>query len=310
VRVLVTGATGFVGRHLQKAFLAEGDDVLTVGGPADETGDEPWARLDLLSLDSVREAVGKALPEGIIHLAGFSSVAKSHQEPAKAFAVNTLGTAHLLVAVRELVPRCRVLLVSTGEVYGPISAGELANEQMPLNPLSPYAASKASAETIGQQFFRGYGTQVVNARSFAHIGPGQTTNFVVPSLAAQVAAVKQGSGSTGIQVGNLDPVRDFLHVQDVVAAYRILLTKGEPGRTYNVCRGEGRSIRSLLDELQSLANTHAELVVDPARVRPVEIPWLVGNPGILRSLGWAPRYSVRDALQEVLGEQMEAKVST
>ena len=138
-------------------------------------------QLDLVSKDSVFAAVKGAAPEGVIHLAGFSSVGKSHEDPSGAFAVNALGSTHLLAAIRAHAPKAKVLLVSTGEVYGNVPEGLWVNEGAPLNPLSPYAVSKASAEAVGFQFFRSYGTHVLSARSFNHVGPGQAENFVVPS---------------------------------------------------------------------------------------------------------------------------------
>lgn len=301
MRVFVTGADGFVGRHLCAALRAAGDEVLEAHGPRAETVSSTALHLDISELDKVREAVAEAKPDAVIHLAGFSSVAKSHQNPPRVYAVNALGAVNLLTAVRESVPKARVLLVSSGEVYGPVPAGTRAAEETPRMPLSPYAASKAAAELAGVQFHRNYGMNVVIARPFNHLGAGQDPTFVVPSFAAQIGAIALGRIDPVLRTGNLDAVRDFSHVKDVVAAYQLLVTKGEAGQTYNVCSGEGRTIGSVLEEMLQLTGVQARIELDPARLRPSDIPSLVGAPDKLRALGWEPKLTLTDALRDVLG---------
>lgn len=303
MRILVTGADGFVGRHLCRFLKLQGDEVIEAHGPS--AGDE--RKLDITDASDVLERVRQAKPEGVIHLAGFSSVGKSHLEPNLVFQVNAVGTVNLLAAVREAALRARVLLVGSGEMYGSVPGDARATESTPLAPLSPYAASKLAAECAGMQFNRSYGIAVVCARPFNHLGAGQDPGFVVPSFASQVQTIAQGNSEPVLKVGNLEPIRDFSHVLDVVAAYRLLLESGEPGTAYNVCSGEGRSIRSLLDELLSLAGLDASVEVDRSRVRPVEIPRLVGSPERLQQLGWAPSRTVRDALRDVLEEYRRAR---
>jgi GDP-4-dehydro-6-deoxy-D-mannose reductase len=300
MRTLVTGADGFVGTHLCAHLRAAGDEVVEVHGPH---GAHPSAlRMDLTDEAQVRAAVEEARPEGVIHLAGFSSVGQSHQAPGLALAVNALGTTYLLAALRATCPDARVLLISSGEVYGPVAPGTRASEDAPLVPTSPYSASKVAAELVGQQFQRSYGLPVVIVRPFNHLGRGQSPTFAIPSFAAQVRAIRQGHAQPLLQVGNLEPVRDFSHVADVVEAYRLLLQRGQPGAAYNVCSGTGRTLRSVLEELLALAGVHASVVVDPARLRPADIPSLVGDASRLRALGWRPRRTVTDALREVLDE--------
>ena len=304
MRVLVTGADGFVGRHLCAHLQACRDDVVAPGGPREGAGEDEF-RLDVTRPQDVRALVERVRPEGVIHLAGLSSVGKSHQAPAAYFQVNALGTVHLLAALKEAAPQARVLLVGSGEMYGALPPDVAATEDMPLRPLSPYAASKVAAEVAGLQFHASYGLQVISVRPFNHLGAGQDANFVVPSFAAQLQAIARGASEPLLRVGNLEPIRDFSHVKDVVAAYRLLLEAGEPGQAYNICSGEGRSIRSLLDELLRLSSVHAQVEVDPARVRPVELPSLVGNPARLRRLGWAPCHTVSEALQDALAEHAQ-----
>ncbi|MGQ0506084.1 MAG: GDP-mannose 4,6-dehydratase [Myxococcaceae bacterium] len=304
MRVLVTGADGFVGRHLVPALARAGHEVVPAAGPTAEL-----RALDITRAEQVRRLIAEVKPEGLIHLAGQSSVAKSHDDPAQSFAVNALGTVNLLCAVREHVPTARLLLVGSGEMYGPVPVGELANEDTPLLPNSPYAAAKVAGEHAGLQFWQSYGIPVISARPFNHLGPGQQRHFVVPSFAAQVAAIARGEQAPEIRAGNLEPLRDFSHVQDVVNAYVLLLEKGIPGQAYNVCSATARSVRSVLDELLSLAKVTAHVELDPAKPRPAEIPSLAGSNLKLRALGWAPRRTVTQALTEVLAEMDPSALS-
>ncbi|WP_394838086.1 GDP-mannose 4,6-dehydratase [Pendulispora rubella] len=301
MRILVTGADGFVGKHLCRHLRDDGADVFELRGP--ETPGP--ANIDLTDGEAVARAVHEYRPEGVVHLAGFSSVAQSHADPARAFAVNVLGTVNILAALRKSAPAARTVVVSSGEVYGKISEGQHATETSPLAPSSPYAASKAAAETAAGQFFRSYGLPVVVARPFNHLGAGQAAHFVVPSFARQLLAIRTGKIEARLEVGNLEPVRDFSHVRDVVEAYRLLLLRGAPGEAYNVGSGTGRSILSVLGELRNLVGVDVEPTVSPERFRPAEIPYLVGDAAKLRALGWQPKRTVTEALRDVIEEVTE-----
>ncbi len=303
MKVLVTGADGFVGTHLVRVLRDRGDLVEACGGPENPGG------LAITDRNAVEARIREARPDAVVHLAGVSSVAQSHQQPSATFEVNALGAAHLLEAVHLHAPGARVLLVGSGEVYGPVSRGDRASENDPVRPLSPYAASKVAAEVLARQMASSYGLAVILARPFNHLGPGQSPGFVVPSLARQLLAVGSGRASAVISVGDLSPVRDFSHVLDVVEGYLLLLERGQPGEIYNLCSGEGRSIEELLQELQLLIGTRAEVRVDPQRLRPVEIPWLVGTPARIESLGWRRRRTVTDALKELIDSLREARPS-
>src|SRR5262249_41670431 len=296
MKVLVTGADGFVGRHLVRALEARGDTVWAAGGPGGVRA------LEVTNQAEVSRWVRQFEPAGIIHLAGISSVARSHSAPGEAVAVNVIGAANLPHAIREHAPKARVLLVGSGEEYGRLQEGHPAEERTPLAPLSPYAASKVAAETLGRQAFASYGTAVILPRPFNHLGPGQASGFVVPSFAAQLAKISRGEAKQVIAVGDLSPVRDFTHVLDVVEAYLLLLGKGVPGAAYNICSGTGWSIREVLGVLQELAGTRAEIRVEPSLLRPSEIPWLIGSPALIEDLGWRRQRSVEQALAEVLSE--------
>jgi len=296
VKILVTGADGFVGSHLVPALRAQGDVVEACGGPGN-----PGA-LEVTDAAAVLRRIEQFAPDGIVHLAGISSVAWSHQHPDETHHVNVGGTANVLSAVESAAPRARVLLVGSGEEYGRLEEGTPAAETTPLRPLSPYAASKVEAEALGRRAATMQGLAVVLVRPFNHLGRGQAPQFVMPSFARQLVAISRGAEPALVQVGDLSPVRDFSHVEDVIAAYLLLLHRGVAGEVYNVCSGAGLSIREALDLLQELAGTRAEIRVDPARLRPTEIPWLVGNPGKLERIGWSRRWNVRDALRDVLEE--------
>ena len=302
VRVLVTGANGFAGKHLCRHLLEQGDEVVEAHGQPVEAASRGLS-LDVTDPAIVRAVVEEARPEVVVHLAGFSSVAKSHEDPGRAFSVNTLGPVHLLAALRDLAPRARVLLIGSAEMYGAIPAGVAATEESPLRPASPYASSKVAAEVAGFQFHRATGLQVIGVRPFNHIGAGQASQFVVPSFARQVAAIRGGRSPAVVEVGDLTVVRDFSHVDDVVEAYRLLALRGTPGEAYNVCSGEGHTIRSLLDQMLEIAGVAARIEVDRRRFRRVDAPNLVGDAAKLRKLGWAPSRTVRDALRDALDEE-------
>lgn len=288
MKVLVTGANGFVGRHLTTFFESAGHQVVPMKGP-DEGGP------DIRELDAMAAQVKRSAPDAVVHLAGFASVAKSHQAPVEAFSVTALGTVSVLEAVKREAPKATVLAVGSGEVYGRVAQGQRAAESTALLPTSPYGAAKVALEVAAQQYVRGYGLKVIVARPFNHLGLGQHPTFFLPSFAAQVKAK-----ATVIEVGDLTPVRDFSHVDDVVRAYLLLLERGVPGEAYNICSGEHATVRDVLDELLKRASSSAKVHVDPARLRPVEIPWLVGDPSKLEALGWSRQKSWRDAVEEVL----------
>ncbi len=284
MRVLVTGADGFVGVHLCNQLRAQGDEVLAFGGPG--AGDKATVPLDIRQQADVLRVFADAKPEGVIHLAGSASVGGSYADPVQSFEVNALGSAYVLEAVRKHCPGARLLLISSGEVYGERAGGGSCSEADPAAPKSPYATSKLAAELVARQYFASFGLDVVVSRSFNHVGPGQDQRFVIPALATQLRAVRDGKAPPRILVGNLDPIRDFSSVLDVVEAYRLLLLRGVAGEVYNVCSGRAQSIREVVSQLAAAAGVEVELVVDPARVRASDIARLVGDPSKINALGW------------------------
>ena len=288
MRVVVTGASGFVGRWLLDHLRAMDDEVLAPD-------------VDVTHPDRVRDALDDARPEAIYHLAALAHVGESWAAPRETFEVNATGTLNLLEAARSLTPLPTVLLVGSAEVYGRVTAAELPlREDAPLRPVSPYAASKVSAEFLGLQAHLAHGLPVIRVRAFNHIGPGQAPTFVVSSLARQIADASLHGGAS-IRVGNLTPRRDFTDVRDVVRAYRLLVERGTPGDVYNVCAGEAVAIADVVDALLEISGARLEVVQDPDRVRAVDVPVLLGDPGRLqRATGWRREQRLEASLADVL----------
>ena len=304
MRILVTGAGGFVGGHLIATLRARGHEVI----PADRApveGDQDTLALDVTDPLGVRGAVEFAQPDAIAHLAAQAFVPASLADPDGTFDVNAQGTLHVLEAVRAYADEAgrqpRVLVVSSGDVYGaqPDDALPLRETTAPL-PRSPYAASKVAAEALALAFARSYGVDAVVTRAFNHIGPGQDERFAVVAFAMQIARAAAGGGPR-VLVGDLSPSRDFLDVRDVCEAYALLLEgRGSPGEIYNVCSGTATTMREILRRLIELARVPVEVREDPARMRPADVPVSVGEASKLReATGWAPRIPLVAALRAV-----------
>jgi GDP-4-dehydro-6-deoxy-D-mannose reductase len=257
--------------------------------------------LELGDAASVASAAEEAA-DAVVHLAAVSSSAEALADPVGAWSVNAVGVVRLL----EALSRRRaagladpvVLLVSSAEVYGP-GDPRPRRETDPVVPVTPYAASKAAGELAGLEVWRRTGLRVILARPFQHSGPGQAARFVLPAFAQRLRAAG-ASGAATVSTGNLAPVRDFLDVRDVVAAYLLLLLRGTPGETYNVARGEGLPLAEMFARLAGMLGAQVEPVPDPALVRRNDIPHLVGDPGKLRrTTGWAPVHTLDDLLRAI-----------
>lgn len=293
MKALVTGAAGFVGRHLCAHLLAEGDTVVGV-----DRADGP----DLLDPDGVHHLLEDQRPDVVYHLGGWSDVGGSWTEPFDCFRVNAEGTFNLLEACRT-TSGPRVLVVSSADVYGNIDPGELPiSESAPYRPITPYAASKIAADELAHQAWLGHRLETVRVRAFNHLGPGQTTRFVAPAIAERVA-INERDGRTDVAVGNLTPRRDVTDVRDVVRAYRLLATAGRPGEAYNVCSGNDLAVGEIAERLLALATRPMVLRPDADLQRPVETPVLVGDNSKLRAdTGWSPAIPIEATLSDVLDE--------
>jgi GDP-4-dehydro-6-deoxy-D-mannose reductase len=260
-------------------------------------------RGDLIEMGEAElaELVRRKQPEVIYHLAAQSNPQQSVSDPRGTWALNLGGTLNLLEAVKASGLKPRVVLVSSGTCYGsPAPEFIPVREDCPLRPNNPYAASKAAADLLGIQHHLAHGTDVVIVRPFNHAGPRQSPRYVLAALAAQVAEVEAGRRD-GVEVGNLDVVRDFTDVRDVVRAYRLLAIHGTPGEIYNLGGGRGTKIAEALESLCSLALRPVAVRVDPARVRPVDLPFLVADAGKLRAAtGWEPSLTTEKTLADML----------
>ena len=310
MRALVTGISGFVGGHLAEHLVAEGDLVvgLSASGrwPADLAHLGKTVRLEPFDLVEQGEAelaelVRRKQPEVIYHLAAQSNPQGSLTDPRGTWALNLGGSLNLLEAVKSSGQKPRVVLVGSGVCYGnPAPEFIPVNEDCPLRPNNPYAASKAAVDLLGIQHYLAHGTDVVMVRPFNHAGPRQSPRYVLAGLALQVAEVEAGRREC-LEVGNLDVVRDFTDVRDVVRAYRLLGQHGQPGEIYNLGSGQGTKIADALEYLRSQATKTVPVRVDPARVRPVDQPLLVADASKLRAaVGWEPRYTIEQTLADML----------
>jgi GDP-4-dehydro-6-deoxy-D-mannose reductase len=315
VRVLVTGADGFVGRHLVRRLVQAGDEVAAAcrpGGPVVEWTSAGAAGPETLRFEvSDHESVRSALawrPDAVAHLAAVASTREASHDPGGAWTVNAAGTARVLAAAAELRERGLadplVLIVSTGEVYG-VARPAPRVETDPLLPVSAYAASKLGAEVAALAEWRRTALRVVIARPFPHTGPGQTTQYVAPALVQRLREARR-TGATTVPTGNLDPVRDLLDVHDVVEAYSALLRRGEPGEAYNIARGEGLSVAELFERLAQLIGTRARPAPDASLRRASDIPHLVGDSTKLRrATGWAPSISLEQTLRRLVDAEAD-----
>lgn len=317
MRVLVTGAGGFVGARLASLLEQRGHDVVGTFHRADTTaggatprgapsgvGDSTRVRLaaDVTIPHVVDALVADVRPDRVWHLAAQSSAARSWSEPALTYEVNVTGTHHLLNALQQHAPDCRVLLAATSDEYGLADPDDCPLvETAPLRPVSPYAASKVAAEWVARTFVEAFGTHVVITRAFMHIGPGQPPSFATAGWARRIALAEAGAGQPVVHVGNLELEREFGDVRDVVQAYADVIEHGAPGEIYNVATGEARRLRDALDILIGLARTHIEVRVDPGKIRPADPPVLAGNAAKLeRATGWKPENRLEDTLSDVM----------
>jgi len=311
VRLLVTGAGGFVGGHLVELLRREEPKTHVHGIVSPHgslaRGPAPGARLVEADLDDPAAAaavVEEVRPDGIVHLAGQSSVHQSWLDPGGTLRTNVLGIVHLLDAARRAGLRPSVLVVGSAEEYGAVPGAEMPiRETAPLRPASPYAVSKVAQGALALLYGPAGGMRVVLTRTFHHTGPGRGEAFAESSFARQIAEIEHGLRPAVIEVGNLDAVRDFTDVRDVVRAYLLLLEKGEAGHAYNVCSGRGRRIREILDLLLGRSTARVEVRVADDRLRPSDVPVQVGDPARLRAAtGWEPRIPLEDTLQDLLSD--------
>ena len=302
---LVTGASGFAGAHLLARLCASSTPGRIhawsrPGGPSpSSTAQVQWRGVELLDAESVTQAIAASRPAQLYHLAGAAHIGDSWRGSTQHLETHVLGTHYLLEAVRAHVPRCRVLVVTSGMIYR--SQEHPVDEDAPLDPVSPYALSKLAEDQLALHAAAHDDLDIVVARPFNHIGPGQSPDFAASSFARQIAAIEAGQAPATITVGNLETARDLTDVRDVVAAYVALVSSGRRGTAYNICRGETVRISELLDRLRAMSTVRVSLELDPAKLRPNDLSILSGNAARLRAdTGWAPRIPLEQTLTDLL----------
>jgi len=311
-RVLVTGVTGFVGSHLAEYCLEQGCLVFGTGrrrSPLTNVqGVLSNERFKLLEVEledsrSIYSAIETARPDTVFHLAAQSFVPASFESPYYTMQVNLLGTLALLESLRQWsrdgLPRIQI--AGSSEEYGLAREDECPIvETQALRPLSPYAVSKVACDLLGQQYARAYGMHIVVTRAFNHEGARRGQEFVTSNFAQQAVLLSAGKLS-GLKVGNLDAVRDFSHVKDVVRGYWLALEKGEPGEVYNICSGKGTTIRKIIDILSGIVGRELPFSVDRKRLRPSDVPYLVGDSSKFRKqTGWEPELTFEEAMKDLV----------
>ena len=302
--VLVTGAAGFAGSHLLDLLALEDHPIVAwsrrgAPGPATGGGRCAWRAVDITVPGDVDRAIDESQPRVIYHCAGDAQSNRDATQVGTTLAVNVRGTQHVLDAVRRHARDARVIVTGSALVYKPSSAP--LTEESAIVPAGGYPLSKLAQETLALRAARHDGLDVIVARAFNHIGPRQSPAFVASSVAQQIARIELARGEPRILVGNLEPRRDIADVRDTVRAYRALAERGLAGTAYNVCRGEAPTIRALVEGLVARARLPVEIVVDPARLRPVDVPLLVGSHDrITAATGWRPEIPLDQTLDDLL----------
>lgn len=308
-RVLITGASGFCGQHLS-SFLRSKNYQVYGAFHQSKIRDSFWRGnlipLDITNYFQVYELVEKAKPDLIFHLAAMSVPRFSWKREAETFNVNALGTLHLLEAIRKINRSIKLIFASTIQIYGQtFRLNRALDEKALMWPESPYAASKATAEVACLDYFHRFGLPIVIARPFNHLGRGQREYFVFADWCEQVAKAELGINEPVLEVGNLDAFRDFLHVEDVVKAYELLARKGKSGQIYNISSGRTVLLKEYIDFLCKKAKIRIRIEVQKERLRKNDPPVMSGKASKLRKLGWKPKHSAFDALEEMLDEARE-----
>lgn len=311
-KYFITGVGGFVGRHLLRQLDASGEpfEVLGVDQTAEGLDFQPTQgvcrleSLDLRDRNAVEGLLTAFRPRYVVHLAASSSVGESWLRPAECVLNNTTILLNLLESVRTLGGEaCRTLLIGSSEVYGHALAEEMPLvEHRPLRAENPYAVSRLTQEHLARIYVDGFGLDIVSTRSFMHIGPGQRERFAVASFVRQlVEAKKSGKTKPVLKTGNVDLLRDISDVRDVVRAYRLLLTHGRSGETYNVCRGTAVSLREVIELASTLLELETTIEIDPALLRPADPAIVVGcNRKIAEESAWTPGVPLMQTLREMI----------
>ncbi|MEK3764642.1 GDP-mannose 4,6-dehydratase [Solibacillus sp. FSL K6-4121] len=309
MKALITGVQGFVGKYLADHLLSHGIEVWGTSREDSpllclKNGNVKIIKNDLNSEEDILGLLQKVKPDYIFHLAGQSNVKKSWEDKEGTFYANVNKTIFLLdacVRYQQEYPNVRLLTVGSSEEYGRVEPHELPiKETTPLRPMSPYGASKAAVSMLIQQYHKAHGLNVIHARPFNHIGPGQADGFVTTDFAKQVVLIEKELISSTINVGDLSSERDFTDVNDIVAAYLLMIQKGQLGEIYNVCSGESISINKVLNYFLSFSQKEIQVNVDESKFRPIEFKKYYGSSEKLKmQLNWTKLHAIEDSLYEI-----------
>ena len=309
-RILVTGVTGFAGSHLVDYMLTRGDcEIFGIQRWRSRTENIEHFRdkitlleCDLRDAASTLRTVEQVNPDWIFHLAAQSFVPTSWMAPTESLTTNVLGQLNIFEAVRRVGLKCRIQLACSSEEYGMVYQDEVPiKETNPLRPLSPYAVSKVAQDMLGYQYWMSWRVDCVRTRGFNHEGPRRGPVFVSSDFAKQIADIEKGRKPPVVHVGNLEAQRDFSDVRDMVRAYWLALEKCEPGEAYNICTGQAWSIQRVLDALLGMTKAKIEVRQDPARLRPSDVPILLGdNSKFVKATGWKPTIPFEQTLRDML----------
>ena len=317
MRVLLTGAAGFTGSHLAEYLLTDAQTLLSEADAPLEVHciihrhdrrihhlrhEMQLHRGDLRNGLWVNDVVQSVQPDFVMHLAAWSDVGGSWQQPWTTYELNIQCQLHLLQALLRWAPTCRTLVITSNEVYGLLDPADLPlDEDTPFRPNNPYGVSKVAQDMMALQYWLSHQLPTIRARSFNHVGPGQSDDFAASAFARQIAEIEVGLRPPIVTVGNLEAARDFTDVRDVVRAYWLLMLHGEAGQVYNVGSSVARSVRWLLETLLTLTPVQVEVKIDPTRLRPSDVPLSVcDNRRLVQATGWQPHFDLERSLQDLL----------
>ncbi len=310
MRALITGITGFAGSHLADHCLARGGvELFGIVRWRSRTeniehleGKVKLLECDLRDATSTRDVIDEIRPEYIFHLAAQSFVPTSWRAPTESLTTNVIGQLNIFEAVRKIDLKCRIQIAGSSEEYGLVHESELPiTEENPLRPLSPYGVSKVGQDMLGYQYYMSYQMAIVRTRGFNHTGPRRSPVFVVSDFAKQIVDIEKGRRDPVMHVGNLEASRDFTDVRDMAVAYFLALDKGKAGEVYNICSEKSWKIREILDKLLAMTKVKIDVKQDPARLRPSDVPRLLGDCSRFRKdTGWRPRIPFEKTLGDIL----------
>jgi GDP-4-dehydro-6-deoxy-D-mannose reductase len=302
MRILITGATGFVGQHLVRLLLSRKQDVYGTYfcAPAECELAAKLFSCDVRDADSVRTVVSQTRPQQIYHLAAQSSPSQSLEQTRDFYETNFWGTYNLLETARQLVPKARILFVGSGQCYGEAGNRKALTESAAFAPPNPYALSKAAADMLAGQYYFRFGLQVIRTRPFNHTGPGQQLGFVCSDYARRIAAIDLGDERPVLRIRDSLARRDFSDVRDVVRAYQLLIEKGKPGEAYNVASGRLVSVKEITSILVSFCSRSIHVSEEHRPSHRGDISNLYGSAlKLSRATGWKPRYNIRQTLRDL-----------